>query len=146
LSRWRRPDPRRIKIHRAYTIEELARALRCHKNSVRLWLKQGLVALNDGQRPLLIHGSTARKFLEERRRASKRTCLGNQLFCLACKEPRTPDPHTAGCRTISNKCAMLTAPCPRCTTRMFKIVSVAAIAAVKDRPDQESGRTLKQAA
>jgi hypothetical protein len=37
-----RIDPRRIKIHFAYSVEEAATALGTHRNTIRLWIKQVL--------------------------------------------------------------------------------------------------------
>src|SRR6516162_8070923 len=39
--RVRRFNPRRVKIHRTYTVEEAARLFGVHKNTVRTWLKTG---------------------------------------------------------------------------------------------------------
>ncbi len=38
----RRVDPRRIRTHFAYTVEEAARSLGVHKNTIRAWIKDGL--------------------------------------------------------------------------------------------------------
>ena len=38
----RHPNPRLAKIHRSYSVEEIARLFRVHKNTVRAWLRQGL--------------------------------------------------------------------------------------------------------
>ena len=38
----RRPNWRRIKLHRNYTVEEAADALGKHPHTVRGWLKEGL--------------------------------------------------------------------------------------------------------
>ena len=38
----RRLNPRRVKIHRCYTVEEVAKLFGAHKNTVRGWLKAGL--------------------------------------------------------------------------------------------------------
>ena len=35
----KRLNPRRVKIHRSYTVEEVAMLFRVHKNTVRAWLK-----------------------------------------------------------------------------------------------------------
>ena len=51
----RHANPRLVKLHRNYTVEEIARLFGLHKNTVRNWLKEGL-ALIDGQRPMLILG------------------------------------------------------------------------------------------
>jgi hypothetical protein len=61
IRRNRRPDWRRIKTLRSYTIDEAARLLRIHRNSVRYWIKGGLPVLAD-RRPHLILGATSRRF------------------------------------------------------------------------------------
>jgi transposase-like protein len=69
----RRPNPQLVKIHRNYSVGEIARRFGIHKNTVRNWLKQGLVAI-DGQRPTLILGRELSRFLIERRRKTKQSC------------------------------------------------------------------------
>ena len=61
----RRPDWRRIKSHRSYTVNECAEGLGVHKNTLRAWIKDGLPVLSAG-RPLLILGANLKAFLEER--------------------------------------------------------------------------------
>lgn len=57
----RRINPRLIKLHRPYSVEEAARALGVHKNSVRGWIKDGLPTV-DHSRPLLILGQELRAY------------------------------------------------------------------------------------
>ena len=119
----RRVDPRRIKIHRSYTVEQLAQLLGRHKNSVRLWLKQGLEPLEDGKRPLLIQGAVARRFLEAKRQSRKRRCQTSELYCFRCQEPRTPTGLRAVCVTNAGQAPQLIATCSECGARMFKRIS-----------------------
>ena len=49
------PNHRLLKIHRSYTVEEVASVLDVHRNSVRNWLRSGLDAI-DQRRPTLILG------------------------------------------------------------------------------------------
>jgi excisionase family DNA binding protein len=62
--KWRRPNPRLIKIHRSYSIDEAARLLHAHKNTIRSWIKQGLPII-DRRRPTLIHGADLSAFLKK---------------------------------------------------------------------------------
>jgi excisionase family DNA binding protein len=62
----RNPNHRLAKIHRSYTVEEVARLFGAHRNTVRAWLRAGLPALDQG-RPTLIAVSALRAFLHMRR-------------------------------------------------------------------------------
>ena len=59
----RRPNQRLVKIHRSYTVEEIAR-LNVHKNTIRGWIRGGLPTI-DARRPTLITGSDLRRFLSQ---------------------------------------------------------------------------------
>jgi hypothetical protein len=52
--RKRRPNYRLVKIHRCYTVEEAARLLGTHKNTVRAWVRAGLPTC-DSKRPTQAH-------------------------------------------------------------------------------------------
>ena len=56
----RRANPRKVKIHLNYTIEEAAEALSVSIPTVRSWIKGGLPALTS-KRPYLIMGSELRE-------------------------------------------------------------------------------------
>ena len=58
----RNPNPRLVKIHRNYTVEDVANLLGVHKNTVREWIKQGLPKIDD-KRPMLILGCDLFAFL-----------------------------------------------------------------------------------
>jgi transposase-like protein len=62
----RHPNYRRVKIHRSHTVEEIARSLGVHKNTVRVWVKAGLPTSNK-RRPLLVLGEDLVSFLQARR-------------------------------------------------------------------------------
>jgi hypothetical protein len=73
----RHPNPRLAKIHRSYSVDELARLFNVHKNTVRNWFKQGLEAI-DGLRPTVARGDEVRRFLGERRTRAKPRRRSNQ--------------------------------------------------------------------
>ncbi len=60
-------NPNKAKIHRSYTVEEIAELFGVHKNTVRAWLKAGLPICDD-RKPMLILGADLRSFLKERKR------------------------------------------------------------------------------
>ena len=67
----RHPNYRLVKIHRNYTVEEIASLFGIHENTVRAWLKVGLAPI-DKSRPTLVHGQGLVDFLKARRSAGKR--------------------------------------------------------------------------
>src|SRR6266852_3323482 len=85
----RHPNPRLAKIHRSYTVEEIARLLNVHKNTVRAWLKQGLSTI-DRQKPTLILGSVLARFLQDRRQSRRKRCAPGEIYCVKCRAPVHP--------------------------------------------------------
>jgi hypothetical protein len=85
----RRIDPRRIKTHFSYTVEEAADALGVHKNTVRMWIKGGL-AVADDRRPTVMSGAAIRAFLENRLKARKSPLKPGEFYCFRCREPKSP--------------------------------------------------------
>lgn len=123
----RRVNHRLIKIHRSYTVEELAALVRCHKQTVRLWLCRGLSALNDQKKPMLIHGAAAREFLERRQRAAKHKCGAGEMYCFKCKRPQEPACGMADFRPTSTTGGVLSGLCYACATLMFKRTSIGSL-------------------
>lgn len=130
----RRINPRLIKIHRAYSVEEAARTLGAHKNSVRGWIKKGLPVV-DGGRPVLILGHELRAFLERRRKAVKRPCPPGTIYCLKCREPRGPALGMVEYLPRNDATGDLTALCEACGTMMFRRARHRDVAAIMPRID-----------
>ena len=85
----RRVNPRAVKLHRSYSVSELAACFGVHKNTVRHWQRNGLQPL-DGERPVLFQGAIVRTFLAARNASRKCPCPPGTLFCFRCREPRPP--------------------------------------------------------
>jgi hypothetical protein len=122
-QRNRRPDWRRIKTLRSYTIDEAASVLRVHRNAVRYWIrKSGLPVFNE-QRPHLIQGGDLVSFLKARREARRRSCGPGQFFCLKCREPRTSAEGMIDYQPITSSRGVFVGMCPVCETMMYRFVS-----------------------
>jgi len=93
---YRNPNSRLAKIHRNYSVDDISRLLKIHKNTVRNWLRQGLESIDD-QRPTLIRGQELQHFLAERRSRSKQTCGPDRIYCLPCRAPKVPAGKIADC-------------------------------------------------
>ena len=74
----RHPNHRLVKIHRNYTVEEVAGLFGVHRNTVRAWVKRGLPMI-DRKRPMLIHGRDLAAFLQARRLKNKQTCQPGEI-------------------------------------------------------------------
>ena len=118
LHRGREASPRRVKIHRCYTIDELARVLGVAKGTVRRWIKSGLPALRD-QKPVLILGEDALHFLAARKR-SRSKCEPDECDCVKCRTPRRPAGDMAEFVPLTDTTGNLRGICPDCGSLMHK--------------------------
>jgi hypothetical protein len=118
----RHPNQRRIKIHRPYTVEQLAAALKVHKNTIRRWAKDGLRPIDD-RRPTIFRGAEVSAFLVARRQAARQRCGPGQLYCLACRMPTTPAGLVADLYFKAPTAAWLEAICPTCGRMLYRRVN-----------------------
>jgi hypothetical protein len=135
----KRINPRLAKLHRSYTAFELADLLGVHKNSVRLWIKQGLPAV-DGARPTLICGSDFQAWWAKRRKDAKRPCQPGQMFCFKCREPNAPALGMIEYAATNATTGNLKAMCESCGTMMHRRTRLADLAA--RMPGLDVQRTL----
>lgn len=117
----RYPSARSLKIHRNYTVEEIARVLAVHKHTVRRWEKAGLRAIDTG-RPKLFRGPELRRFLNERRKKGRHPCGSGQMFCFGCRAPRKPFGAVVDLLPVSATIANLRGMC-ECGTLIYRRVS-----------------------
>jgi hypothetical protein len=115
----RRASASGVKIHRSYTIAELATCCGVHRNTVRHWMKNGLEPL-DHSRPLLFHGATVRAFVGGQRASRKRSCPPGTLYCLRCREPRKPALGMVDLLPITEHSGNLRALCEVCETILHR--------------------------
>lgn len=90
----RRPDFRRVKIHRNYTVEEISLLLGVHKNTVRNWATTGLDPI-DRRRPMLFLGRVLFDFLKGRRQRNRSRCGPGEIYCIRCRRPVKPAANMA---------------------------------------------------
>jgi hypothetical protein len=114
-----RPNPMLAKLHRSYTVEEVARLYGVHRNTVRSWCKAGLPMIDD-RRPTMIQGRALRAFHQNRRDKAKRPCGPGNLYCCKCRTPRAPAPGSAVFVSRRAGAGTLRAICAECGTRLFR--------------------------
>lgn len=123
MSRNRRADWRRIKGKYSYTVEEAARALNVHRNTVRNWVRTGGLPAMTGSRPHLILGATLIDFLKNKRLARKRKCEHDELYCLKCRAPRKPVAELVEYRPMASGRTQFIGICSACESLMHRFVA-----------------------
>jgi Helix-turn-helix domain len=118
----RRPNYRLVKIHRSYTVEEVASLFGTHKNTVRAWVKAGL-PISDNRRPTLILGRELAAYLQARRARNKRPCKPGEIYCVRCRAPKFPAGNIAEYQPITATLGNLVGICPDCEGMIYRRTS-----------------------
>ena len=127
-------NPNLAKIHRNYSVEEVADLYGVFKGTVRVWIKAGLPTLNQ-KRPMLIKGSELAAYHRARRTKNKQTCKAGEMYCLKCRIPKKPDGNMVDLQTITEKIGNLVGICPTCYTIMNRRVNIAKLEQVRGEMD-----------
>lgn len=122
----KRVNPNLAKIHRSYTVEEVAELFGVHKNTVRQWIKVGLPVCDD-QRPTLILGEHLKRFLRQKRGTHRRRCADDEFYCLRCRAPRPPAEGMVDYEAMTPATGRLVAICPHCSTMMNRYTGLAGL-------------------
>lgn len=122
-----RPNPRLAKIHRNYTVDEIAKLYGVHRNTVRAWIRRGLPT-TDQRKPLLVKGNHLAAFLQAKRTANKRTCGPGAIYCLRCREPRQPAGGVVHYRPLTPTQGNLVGQCGVCGAWVNRRASLAKLA------------------
>lgn len=130
----RHPNYRLVKIHRNYTVEEIAKLFGVHRNTVREWIKHGLPT-SDHKRPILILGLDLAAFLQERRLKNKRTCQPGEIYCVRCRAPKNPAGDMAEYQPLTTTLGNLVGICPNCESMMYRRVNPAKLDQVRGKLD-----------
>ena len=141
--RKRHPNHRRVKIHRSYTVEDIASLFGSHKNTVRRWVKDGLPTC-DAKRPILILGSDLTAFLRARRASKKQPCRPGEIYCVRCHAPKSPAGEMAEYLPVTEKLGNLMAICPDCGSMMYRRVSMAKLGQVRGKLDISFPQALRR--
>ena len=132
--RKRRPNYRLAKIHRSYTVEEVAGLFGTHKNTVRAWVKAGLPTC-DSKRPLLILGTDLAAYLMARMTKNKRPCKPGEIYCVRCRAPKLPAGDMAEYQPITTSLGNLIGICPVCDAMIFRRASLAKLPLIRGQLD-----------
>lgn len=128
-----RPDRRRIKVHRSYTVDEVARTLGVAKGTVRRWLKSGLPP-TDSRKPALIRGVDLAEFLKSKAKV-KQPCRLGECYCVKCRSPQKPDGAMAEYVILTTTSGNLRALCPTCGSWMHRRTSYSQLERIRAELD-----------
>lgn len=124
----RRPDWRRVKTLRSYTIDEAAVLLDVSRSTIRYWTNKCGLPVSTDKRPHLIQGGDLVTFLKGRREAKRQKCGSGQFFCLKCRKPQSPAGGMVDYHPLTAARGTLVGICPTCGTLMQRFVSRARLA------------------
>ena len=130
----RNPNPCLAKIHRTYTVEEVASLYGVHRNTARAWVKEGLPTIDD-KRPMLIRGRDLEVFLTARRVKNKRPCQPGEIYCMRCRMPKVPAGDMVDYKPISETRGNLIGICPDCETMMYRCISMTKLDQIRGQLD-----------
>lgn len=128
----KRFNPNLAKIHRSYTIEEVAGLYGVHKNTVRGWIEKGL-PLNDDKKPILILGSELRDFLQSKRNKNKQKCQPDEIYCVRCKSKQHLEKDLVEYEAINDSTGRLIAICPACECMINKYINLRGLELIQDK-------------
>ena len=117
----KRASWRLVKTHRSYTVDEASRLLDVSKPTVRRWIKNGLVAMQE-RKPALINGADLITFLKSRSRP-KRKCQMDECYCFTCRSPQKIAFGEAEIFFDHSTNPNMRGLCNICSSLMFKRVS-----------------------
>ena len=135
-------NPNKCKIHRSYTVEEVADLYGVHKRTVRNWIKKGLPIFKD-IRPLLILGTDLKLFISNKRKENKHTCKPSEIYCFRCRIPQNPELETVQFTQQSSGIGRVFAVCSVCDSKVNKYFSWRRLAAIRSELLLESTVSTK---
>lgn len=136
-------NPNLAKMHRNYTVEEVASLYDVFKGTVRAWIKAGLPVLDD-KRPMLILGSALAAFHQAKRTKNKQKCQPGEMYCVKCRVPKSPALGMADYKPVTGTMGNLIAICPDCNSIMNRRASLAKLEQVRGEMDITMPQALQR--
>ena len=130
----KRINPRCAKLHRSYSVTDLADVLGVHKHTVRCWLKKDLPPI-DRAKPTLILGTEFQEWWGKRRKAAKRPLQPGQLYCFKCREPKAPALGMVEYAATNAATGNVKAMCETCGAMMHRRTRLASIKVIMPNLD-----------
>ncbi|EHH2531200.1 helix-turn-helix domain-containing protein [Vibrio parahaemolyticus] len=118
----KRLNPNLVKMHRSYSVSELAELLGVDRRTIRNWIKNGLPIIDDS-RPILVLGTDIKVFIRQSRKENKRQCKPCEIYCLRCRMPRQPQTQTTKFVHEAGGIGRVFALCRECGSKVNKYFS-----------------------
>jgi hypothetical protein len=127
-------NPNLSKIHRNYTVEEIAGLYQVHKNTVRAWIANGLQVCDD-KKPMLILGRVLREYIRKKNTIHKQKCQLWEFYCVRCRKPQSPALGMADYHAQAESRGRLVALCPSCEGTMNRYSSLEHLRVIEGKVD-----------
>lgn len=85
----RRYSTRGINGHQSYSIDEISYILDVTPQTIRTWIKSGMLEAMTSKKPFLVYGANLKAYLDNRRKVSTRLGPG-EFYCLSCRTMSRP--------------------------------------------------------
>lgn len=122
MKKKRTYNTRLVKDNYSYSVEQIADLFGIEVATVRRWIKEeGLVRIPK-TRPILIHSSALKSFLENRKTKRKKTCKPHEVLCFKCKTQRIPKQNSGKAENLPNGSVRFRAKCGACNTKVNKTI------------------------
>ena len=130
----KKPDPRRIKSHRVYTVRGRRGPSAAPPDGPALD-QVGETQADRTWKPWLVEGAVLKAFLGHRRQSGKCRLALAQFYCLGCRAARTPDGRLAELILTRHGAGTLMGFCPECGAAMHKAVRRADLELIRAQLD-----------
>lgn len=113
----------RIKTDCSYSVAEICQLLSVHKNTVRQWIRNGLLPIDD-LKPYLIYGKDLKTFLAKLKAARKQPCAVDEFYCCRCRAARKARGCIVDLGLKTSRVITLKGICEQCECKIFKCLSI----------------------
>ncbi len=131
-------DPRKVKRHRSYTVQDLAELYGVGPNTVRQWIKKHGLPVIEGTYPILMHCEAIRSWMIEWQAARKWTNGPDKMSCFSCGGPRRIKLGTFRIAESNKANLMLHGDCETCGKPLNRATSRAKLEADRANFTQKS--------
>lgn len=112
-------NPQLISRHLSYKTEEITALLGVNKKTIFRWIDEGLATVPGQKKPILIHGTDLKIFINQKNTKKKVKMKRHEFYCLKCKLPRRAKQGSITTSGDTKKGA-----CSVCSTKMTRKIKL----------------------